>query len=283
VLSTRTWKNWGHRLSQWGLCGSGVCIYHCNALQRTATHLNSLQQTLQHTVEAADCPNEGSANEMWVFITATHCNSLQRTLQHAVEAIDCPNEGSTIKVWEYIIVTHCNTLQRTATHCNTLQLYVYIYIYICIYLTHWNTLPRKKKKCDISRAHTRTHTHTHTHIYKHTHTHTNDYICVYNGSVVRQRRPSWFRPSILRSIQNKEKRREREWETEKYRTERDFTHPLCALEKVRCAEIFMSAHCGDFRIRLALTDHQATSNSLNSNLKKCPFSRCCSDFWKSFF
>jgi len=257
------------------------CVYI--SLQRTATHCYTLKLTATNT--ATHC--RGRWLSQWGLcewdVSIYHCNSLQRTLQHAVEAIDCPNEGSTIKVWEYIIVTHCNTLQRTATHCNTLQLYVYIYVYICIYLTHWNTLPRKKKKCDISRAHTRTHTHTHTHIYKHTHTHTNDYICVYNGSVVRQRRPSWFRPSILRSIQNKEKRREREWETEKYRTERDFTHPLCALEKVRCAEIFMSAHCGDFRIRLALTDHQATSNSLNSNLKKCPFSRCCSDFWKSFF
>ena len=81
---------------------------HCNTLQHTATHCNTLVltcalfqigNTLQHTTTHCNTMQH----------TATHCNTWQHTptLQH--------------------IATHCNTLQytaeilqHTATHCTSL-------------------------------------------------------------------------------------------------------------------------------------------------------------------
>jgi len=69
---------------------------HCNTLQLTAIHYNSLQliatycSTLPHTATAR-------VTQIWGLHPATHCNTLQHT------------------------ATHCIMLQLTATHCNSLQ------------------------------------------------------------------------------------------------------------------------------------------------------------------
>jgi len=62
---------------------------HCNTLQHTATHCNTLRSRRRQTVQH----------------TATHCNTLQHTATHSAHGGD----------------RQCNTLQHTATHCNTLQ------------------------------------------------------------------------------------------------------------------------------------------------------------------
>jgi len=64
--------------------------------QHTATHCNTLQHTLQHTVTH----------------TATHCNTLQHTPQHTAHTSRIHQ-----KRWT---ATHCNTLQHTEKHCNTI-------------------------------------------------------------------------------------------------------------------------------------------------------------------
>jgi len=61
---------------------------HCNTLQRTVTHCN----TLQHVWD-----NSSHTLNMQHYYSAVHCNTLQHT------------------------TTHCNTLQHTATHCNTCE------------------------------------------------------------------------------------------------------------------------------------------------------------------
>jgi len=61
---------------------------HCNTLQHTATHCNTLQLEARHTAPHCNTLQH----------TATHCNALQLEARHTAP--------------------HRNTLQHTATHCN---------------------------------------------------------------------------------------------------------------------------------------------------------------------
>ena len=92
-----------------------------NAWQHKATHCNKSTNilatngsTLQHTATKTRTCSPLIALQY----TATHCNTLQQTatygstLQHAAtKTCTCSQR----------MVTHCTTLQRTAAHCNTLQ------------------------------------------------------------------------------------------------------------------------------------------------------------------
>ena len=90
-----------------------VIAIHCNALQHTVTHCNTL--IFHFTLEALmRCAKFTAALQP----SATHCNPLQHTATHCNtlhwrRQIACTLEIPREK--------HCKTLQHTATHCNTLQ------------------------------------------------------------------------------------------------------------------------------------------------------------------
>jgi len=91
-----------------------VIAIHCNALQHTVTHCNTL--IFHFTLEALmRCAKFTAALQP----STTHCNPLQHTATncntlHWRRQIACTLEIEECKM-------HCNTLQHTATHCDTLQ------------------------------------------------------------------------------------------------------------------------------------------------------------------
>jgi len=77
---------------------------HCNALQRTATHCNTMQHALHDTLQDTLQHNDTNhANGQGRRDTAMHCNTMQQN-----------DTNYTIRV-----ATHCNT--HCNTQCNTLQ------------------------------------------------------------------------------------------------------------------------------------------------------------------
>jgi len=137
---------------------------HCNTLQHTATHCNTLQHsathcnTLQHSATLCTTIQHTAAHCKTLQHTATHCNTLQHTatlcniLQHTAPHCNTLQHIATqwymclymhihIFVWIYIrcslydmclfvcllgkgLNLHQCTLQHTATHCNTLWIYI---------------------------------------------------------------------------------------------------------------------------------------------------------------
>jgi len=115
-------------------------IIHCNTLQRTATHFETLQ--LQHTASRCALSPEYVTGwrrsigclKLQVICRkrATNYGALLRkcpmkirhpmTLHHPVRSLlpEQTHERLADKRLQQT-VTHCDTLQRTATHCNALQ------------------------------------------------------------------------------------------------------------------------------------------------------------------
>ena len=92
-------------------------VWDCPALQHTATHCNTLQQTA----------STGSHSQKWPQHTATRCN----TLQHTVSTSSHSQKKD------------CNTLQHTATHCNKLlpQVAILKRMYNLVWPDFWGCLP----------------------------------------------------------------------------------------------------------------------------------------------
>jgi len=76
-------------------------------LQHTATHCNTLHNTLQHTTQHCNTLQP----------TATHCSTPQHTTTHYTTLQHAATHCNTLKH----TATHHNTLHNTATHCTTLQ------------------------------------------------------------------------------------------------------------------------------------------------------------------
>jgi len=111
---------------------------HCNTLQHTATHCNTLQHTAMH--RGVQATITGMATRLTLTISAPPCtrageHTLQRTACSALQHVDA----------------HCNTFQYTATHCSTLQ-------------HHCNTLQHAATHCNTLQHSVVRVIHTHTHI-----------------------------------------------------------------------------------------------------------------------
>ena len=84
-------------------------VTHCSALQHTATHCNTLQQSaatrdISHFFSDVYLLSSGTATQHYGTLQFTHytaTESFNRALQHTA--------------------TRCNTLQHTVAHCSTLQ------------------------------------------------------------------------------------------------------------------------------------------------------------------
>jgi len=86
---------------------------HCNPLQSTATHCNTMQHNVTHSMGGAMSRTlESDCNTLQH--TATHCNTLQHTAAHCNSLQHTATLSSSG-------LPPCNTLQHPATHCNTLQ------------------------------------------------------------------------------------------------------------------------------------------------------------------
>jgi len=103
---------------------------HCNKLQQTATHCNTLHtathcNTLQHTATHCNTLQDGLTREHWTHCnalfhyTAAHCNTL---LWHtATHCNTMQDELTQLAVWRCNTLQHSATLlQHTAPHCTTL-------------------------------------------------------------------------------------------------------------------------------------------------------------------
>ena len=115
--------------------GSSALRYtHCNILQHTATHCNTLYigewelgtqvQTLQHAERHCDTLQHTAIHCIHCNTlqhTATHCNTLQYTAIHCNTTQHTATRCNTLYIGEWELGTQANTLQHTATHCNTLQ------------------------------------------------------------------------------------------------------------------------------------------------------------------
>ena len=91
-----------HAATHYHVCASGMRYWYL--FNSTATHCST---TLRQR-------------------TATHCNTLQYTLQRV-----CLRHACLVHILSSHTATHCNTLQHTATHCNTLQS-SYFHVSSCI-------------------------------------------------------------------------------------------------------------------------------------------------------
>jgi len=87
------------RLSRFGCV---MCVWHCNALQHTATHV------------AVRIWHRTAVHCKMLQHTATHCSTLQHT------ASLTPHDGFVTRICHHT-ATHCNILQHVASRCNTLQ------------------------------------------------------------------------------------------------------------------------------------------------------------------
>jgi len=103
------------------LCCSPVIRAHCNTLQHTTIHYNSMQ----HTV----CVHCNSLQHEWkhgvashsLQRAATHYNTLQLNATYSLCTLQLT--ATRMETWcgQPLAATCCNTLQHAATHCNTLQ------------------------------------------------------------------------------------------------------------------------------------------------------------------
>ena len=112
---------------------------HCDTLQHTVTHSNTLQHDsllvlsslLQHTATHCNILQH----------TATHCNILQctptssnTTLSRCSRVSKIPCHTDIICVYTFYMCTpHCNALQHTAIHCNTMPCHTDS---MCLYTCH---------------------------------------------------------------------------------------------------------------------------------------------------
>jgi len=95
---------------------------HCNTLQHTAIHRNTLPLLPRLSLRVYTTRN-AATNRNALQHTATHCNALQRTNVTAAPLTPC----SWVCNWSEGIISRWvqhtgNPLQHTATHCNTLML-----------------------------------------------------------------------------------------------------------------------------------------------------------------
>jgi len=112
---------------------------HCNALQHTATHYNTLLSTWSFRVSrvrsvTTSCQHL-QTRDAALQLTTTHCSSLQhtgtqlcflRTIMsrptHTRPTQTGREQGDTLQHTathcNTLPATHCNSLQQTATHCN---------------------------------------------------------------------------------------------------------------------------------------------------------------------
>jgi len=112
---------------------------HCDTLQHTVTHSNTLQHDsllvlsslLQHTATHCNILQH----------TATHCNILQctptssnTTLSRCSRVSKIPCHTDIICVYTFYMCTpRCNALQHTAIHCNTMPCHTDS---MCLYTCH---------------------------------------------------------------------------------------------------------------------------------------------------
>jgi len=113
---------------------------HCNTLQHTATHCNTLQHTaLIHMWYGSCIPNMTDLYATWLVYMWHDSFMRGKPSSWWCRA----SYTSLCSSW-----TYCNTLQHTATHCNTLHLFMMVscFIYITLFFrfceTHFTTYQR---------------------------------------------------------------------------------------------------------------------------------------------
>ena len=137
---------WVGGIAKWQVAPATVS--HCNMLQRTATHRNTLHE-LQHTHAKWYVAPATVSHYNTLQHTATHCNVLRHTAAHCSTHL----QDDTRLLQRCHTTLHCNTLQRIATHCSTLY----------HTLAKWQVAPTQ-----VSRYTTLQHTATHYNMLQHT-------------------------------------------------------------------------------------------------------------------
>jgi len=92
---------------------TAIAYSHCNILQHTATHCNTLSFTFVRSFPRCISSHYKLLN---LHHTALHCTTLQHTATH------CPYVRKKLFALHFflLLLAYCKTLQLTAIHCTTL-------------------------------------------------------------------------------------------------------------------------------------------------------------------